>query len=52
MIWIILVTGITLALIVIGQIDSGLIHLLPIAATLILVIQHFSMLFPGDETMI
>jgi hypothetical protein len=46
MIWIILVTGITLASIVIDQIDSRLIHLLPIAATLILVIQHFSMLFP------
>ena len=39
MIWTILVTGITLSLIVIGQIDSGLIHLLPIAATLILVIR-------------
>ena len=50
--WTILVTGLMLALIVIGQMGGGLIHLLLAGATLILVIQHFSMLFPRDETMI
>ena len=52
MIWAILVTGLTLALIVIRQMGGGLIHLLLARATLILVIQLFSLLFPGDETMI
>jgi len=52
MIWTILVTGLTLALIVIGQMGGGLIHLLLAGATLIFVIQLFSLLFLGDETMI
>jgi hypothetical protein len=50
--WTILVAGLTMALIVIGKMRDGLIHLLLAGATLILVIQLFSLLFPGDETMI
>jgi hypothetical protein len=46
MVWTILVVGLTLALIVIGQISNGLLHLLLAGATLILVIQIFS----GDGT--
>jgi hypothetical protein len=52
MLWTILVIGLTLALIVIGQMGGGLIHLLLTGAILILVIQLFSLLFQGDETMI
>ena len=52
MLWTVLVIGLTLALIGIGQMGGGLILLLPAGATLILVIQLFSMLFHGDETMI
>jgi hypothetical protein len=52
MMWTILVTGLTLALIVIGKMGGGLIHLLLARATLILVIQLFSLLLPGDEIMI
>jgi hypothetical protein len=52
MLWTILVIGLTLALIVIGQMGGGLIHLLLAGAMLILVIQPFSPLFHGDETMI
>jgi hypothetical protein len=52
MLWTILFIGLTLALIVIGQTGGGLIHPLLAGATLILVVQLFSMLFPGDETMI
>jgi len=40
------------ALIVIGRMGSGLIHPLLAGSTLILVVQLFSLLFPGDETMI
>ena len=50
--YLVLVIGLTLALIVIGQMGGGLIHLLLAGATLILVTQLFSLLFPGDETMI
>ena len=50
--WTILFIGLTLALIVIGQMGGGLIHQLLAGATLILVVQLFSLLFPGDETMI
>ena len=52
MLWTILVIGLTLALIVIGQMGGGLIHLLLAGATLILVIQLFSLFICGDETMI
>jgi hypothetical protein len=52
MMWTILVTGLTLALIVIGQMGGVLIHLLLAGAMLILVIQLFSLLSPGDETLI
>jgi hypothetical protein len=52
MFWAVLVIGLTLALIVMGQMGGGLIHLPPAGATLILVIQLFSLLFHGDETMI
>jgi len=52
MLWTILVIWLTLALIVIGQMGGGLIHLLLAGAALILVIQLFSLLFHGDETMI
>jgi hypothetical protein len=50
--WTILVTGLMLALIVIGQMGGGLIHLLLAGATLILGIRLFPLLFSGDETMI
>jgi len=50
MLWTILVIELTLVLIVIGRVESGLIHLLLAVATVILVIQLFSHLFPGDGT--
>ena len=52
MLWTILFIGLTLALIVIGQTGGGLIQLPQAGATLILVIQLFSLLFHGDETKI
>jgi len=50
MLWTILVIGLTLALIIIGQIEDGFIHLLLAVATVILVIQLFSHLFSRDRT--
>jgi hypothetical protein len=52
MLWTILVIGLTSAVIVIGQLGGGLIHLLLAGATLILIIQLLSLLFRSDETMI
>lgn len=52
MLWTILVIGLTLSVIVIGQTGGDLIHMLLAGGTLILVIQLFSLLFPDDETMI
>jgi hypothetical protein len=52
MIWTILVAGLTLALIFIGQIGDGLIYLLLAGAMLVSVIQLFTLLLSGDETMI
>jgi len=52
MLWTILVIGLTSILVVIGRMGGGLIHLLLAGATLIFVIQLFSLLFHGDETMI
>jgi hypothetical protein len=52
MLWTILVIGLTLTVIVIGQIGGDLFHLLLAVATLILIIQLFSLFFSDDETMI
>jgi hypothetical protein len=48
----ILAIWLTLALIDIWQMGSGLIHLLLVGGTLISVIQLFSLFICGDETMI